>query len=119
MKNARLIIGIVSFILFFIILFQSCAAGVVNSMAGSSDVGGSAGLIVAFMVVIAGIIAIVCRKNATGSIIAGVVYALSGIVGLSNSNVYKDLSIWGVLFIIFAIFYIISGIKQKKSGKTL
>ena len=117
MKNARLIIGIVSFILFFIILFQSCAAGVVNSVTASSDAGGSAGLIVAFMVVIAGIIAIVCRKNATGSIVAGVVYGLSGLVGVATSDVYTDLSIWGGLFIIFAIFYIFSGIKQKKSDK--
>ena len=115
MKNARLIIGIVSFILFFIILFQSCAAGFVNSVNASSDAGGSVGLVVAFMVVIAGIIAIVCRKNATGSIVAGVVYGLSGLLGVANSDVYKDLSIWGGLFIIFAIFYIFSGIKQKKS----
>jgi len=63
LKNARLIIGIVSFILFFIILFQSCAAGFVNSVNASSDAGGSAGLVVAFMVVIAGIIAIVCAKT--------------------------------------------------------
>lgn len=113
MKNARLIIGIVSFILFFIILFQSCAAGFVNSVNASSDAGGSVGLVVAFMV----IIAIVCRKNATGSIVAGVVYGLSGLLGVANSDVYKDLSIWGGLFIIFAIFYIFSGIKQKKSDK--
>ncbi|AVO27526.1 hypothetical protein C6Y28_07875 [Megasphaera elsdenii] len=47
----------------------------------------------------------------------GVVYGLSGLVGVANSDVYKDLSIWGGLFIIFAIFYIFSGIKQKKSDK--
>nr|DAP86049.1 MAG TPA: hypothetical protein [Caudoviricetes sp.] len=104
MKNARLIIGIVSFILFFIILFQSCVAGFVNSVNASSDAGGSVGLVVAFMVVIAGIIAIVCRKNATGSIVAGVVYGLSGLLGVANSDVYKDTCLFGAACSLFSLF---------------
>lgn len=114
MKAARLIIGILTFFLSIIIMFQSCAAGVVNSMKSSTDVGGSAGIFVALIAIISGIIAIVCRNSAKGSIVAGGFYAFGGLIGVSNAKVYTDLKVWGILFFIFAVFYIYSGIKQKK-----
>lgn len=116
MKTARLIIGIVSFVLFFIILFQSCAAGMVNSMSNSANTDGTSGIFVGIIVIVAGIIAIVMRKSGKGSIVSGIFYGLAGIVGYCNSEVYKDLAIWGGLFIIFALFFIISGIKQIKNS---
>lgn len=114
MKAARLIIGIITFFLSLIILFQSCAAGVVNSMKSNTDAGGSAGMFVALISIISGIIAIVCRNSAKGSIVAGAFYAFGGLIGVTNAKVYTDLKIWGILFFIFAVFYIYSGIKQKK-----
>lgn len=115
MKTARLIIGIITFLLSIIILFQSCAAGMVNAIQSNhNDFGGSAGVLVALVSIIAGIIAIVCRNGAKGSIVAGAFYAFGGLIGISNAKVYADLKVWGILFIIFAIFFIFSGVKQKK-----
>ena len=99
-----------------IILFQSCAAGFVNSVNNSSDVGGSAGLMVCFIVIIASIIAIVARKSGKGSVVAGCFYGVAGLLGISNAAVYKDLEIWGVIYAIYAVYYIISGIRQIKKS---
>lgn len=117
MKTTRLILGIITIVLFVIILFQSCAAGMVNTVGKSSDAGGSAGIFVAFLSLIAGIIAVAARSSAGGSMTAGAFYMITAITGISNSNVYKDLSVWGGLYFIFSLFFIISGIKQRKNKK--
>ena len=117
MKTTRLILGIITIVLFVIILFQSCAAGIVNTVGKSSDAGGSAGIFVAFLSLIAGIIAVAARSSAGGSMTAGAFYMITAITGISNSNVYKDLSVWGGLYFIFSLFFIISGVKQRKNKK--
>lgn len=43
MKTARLVIGIISMVLFVLITFQSCAAGVANTLSDNGEVSGSAG----------------------------------------------------------------------------
>ena len=117
MKTTRLILGIITIVLFMVIAFQSCAAGLVNSVNQSSDSGGMAGLFVAFLSLIAGIVAIAARSSAGGAFTAAGFYIVSALVGLSNSAVYKDLSIWGGLFFIFGIVFIWAGIKQRKSKR--
>ena len=49
MKVWKLVSGILSIILFVLVMFQSCAAGVSNSLEENGEVGGSAGIIVAIM----------------------------------------------------------------------
>lgn len=101
------VIGIISIVLFLVVEFQSCAAGLANTIGGSKDVGGSAGLLVGFLMLIAGIVVLASRQN-KGMVITSIVfYALSGLLGLGNAGVYKDLAIWGGLNIIFAILLVI------------
>ena len=50
MKTWKLVSGIISIVLFAFVMFQSCAAGISNSLAENGESGGSAGLIVAIMV---------------------------------------------------------------------
>lgn len=101
------VIGIISIVLFLIVEFQSCAAGLANAIGGSKDAGGSAGLLVGFAMLIAGIIILASRKS-KGMVITSIVfYVLSGLIGLGNAAVYKDLAIWGGLNIIFAILLVI------------
>lgn len=59
MKTWKLVSGIISIVLFVFVSFQSCAAGVVNTMEENREVGGSAGLIVAIMLLTGGIVSIV------------------------------------------------------------
>lgn len=108
------VIGIISIVLFLIVEFQSCAAGLANTIGGSKDAGGSAGLLVGFLMLIAGIITLASRQS-KGMVITSIVfYVLSGLVGLSNATVYKDLAVWGGLDIIFAILLIVHLKKNKE-----
>lgn len=115
MKTARLILGIITVVLFIVILFQSCATGAVNAINNSNDIGGTAGLFVAFLSLIAGIIAIATRSSSIGAFVAGGFYIVSGFIGTTNAKVYTDLEIWGFLFLLFGTFFVYSGIKQRKS----
>ena len=49
MKTWKLVSGILSIIMFVFVTFQSCAAGISNSIEDNGEVGGSAGIIVAIM----------------------------------------------------------------------
>lgn len=113
MKTSRLVIGILSITLFVIISFQSCAAGIGNSIEQNGSVSGSAGFLLALCMLVAGIIGVAARKSKVGSIVAGVFYAFGGLIGIANVGTYKDLQIWSILTFIFAIVFIATGIVQK------
>lgn len=113
MKNARLTIGIISIVLFVLVSFQSCAAGIGNTLEGNGEVSGSAGFLLALCMLVAGIVGICCRKIKKGSIVAGCFYAAGGLIGIANVGFYADLKIWSVLSFIFAAVFIITAIIQK------
>ena len=56
MKTAKLVIGIVSIVLFVFIAFQSCAAGMSNALEANGEMSGTAGLITGILMMTAGII---------------------------------------------------------------
>lgn len=114
LKTAKLIIGIISIVLFIIIAFQSCAAGLSNALLENGESSGSAGIIVAFFMLISGIVGISTRNSKGGGITAGVFYALAGIIGLGNYGSYGDLQIWSILCLIFAAIFIIGSARMKK-----
>lgn len=114
MKTSRLVIGIISCILFLIISLQSCAAGIGNTLEENGEVSGSAGFMLAICMLVAGIVGICCRKLKTGTIVAGVFYAVGGLIGITNVGSYSDLQIWSVLSFVFAIVFIATGIMQKQ-----
>lgn len=114
MKTARLVIGIISCILFIFITFQSCAVGIGNTLAENEEVSGSAGVMLAICMLVAGIIGICCRKLKTGTIVAGAFYAFGGLLGIVNVGSYSDLQIWSILSFIFSIVFIATGIMQKQ-----
>lgn len=119
MKTARLVIGIISMVLFVFVSFQSCAAGVGNALSENGETSGSAGLLIAFCLLIAGIVGVATRnKGKGGPITAGVIYAIGGISGLAtNSTLYGDLKVWAVLSLIFAAVFILGAILQKPELK--
>lgn len=114
MKTSRLVIGIISCILFLIISLQSCAAGIGNTLEENGEVSGSAGFMLAICMLVAGIVGICCRKLKTGTIVAGVFYAVGGLIGITNVGSYSDLQIWSVLSFVFAIVFVATGIMQKQ-----
>lgn len=114
MKTARLIIGIISIVLFCIILFQSLMVGLGNTLAGNGEVSGSAGVIVAICMLVAGIVGIAARKGIAGGFVSAGFYAFGGIIGIANYGSYSDLMIWSVLSFIFAAVFIAGGIISAK-----
>ena len=47
MKTAKLVIGIISMVLFVLVAFQSCAAGLGNALADNGEVSGTSGMLLA------------------------------------------------------------------------
>lgn len=118
MKTAKLIIGIISIVLFGIIVFQSCAAGIGNALEDNGETSGSSGFFVAICMLIAGIVGIATRKGIAGGFVSGGFYAIAGIIGISNYGSFSDLMIWSVLSFIFAIVFIVGSIMTKNKKPT-
>jgi len=118
MKIAKLVIGIISCVLFLLIVIQSCAAGASNVMSGSREASGTAGFFLAICLLVAGIVGMATRNSKGGGITSGVFYALGGFIGIIGSGTFDDLKIWAVLSFIFAVVFILGSIFMKKTVKT-
>lgn len=117
LKTAKLIIGIVSIVLAFLVLFQSCAAGIGDAMRNEGGTSGVSGLLVSIFMLVAGIVAIATRRSRGGAIFCVVIYGLAGVLGLSATGIFQDLIVWGVLCLIFAVLFLISAIGMKTTPK--
>ena len=118
MKTAKLVIGIISMVLFVLVPFQSCAAGLGNALADNGEVSGTSGMLLAFCMLIAGIVGVATRKSKGGGIVAGVFYLLGGLLGIVNYGSFSDLAIWSVLCFIFGAVFILGSLKMKKADKS-
>lgn len=121
MKTAKLAVGIISIIIFGLIFFQSCAVGVLNTAAGNAkDTSGGSGIILAFFVLIGGIVGIATNDSKGGSITAGVFYLFAGIIGSVNRGMFRDLEIWSGLSFVFGALFLLSGIMmERKTNATI
>ena len=114
MKTWKLVSGIISIVLFAFVMFQSCAAGISNSLAES---GGSAGLIVAIILLAGGIVSIATRNGSKGGNIALIVlFALGALCGFTMAGSYADLNVWAGWCLICAIIAIVALIKKPKDS---
>jgi len=109
MKNAKLVIGIISIVLSLFVLLQSCAAGVLNAMSSNGQTSGSAGLIVALFFIIAGIIGIATRKSTgkAGTLTSAGFYFGAALIGSLSAGNYKDLYVWAFVSFAFGAVYIV------------
>ena len=107
MKTTRLITNIISIVLFAVIMFQSCAAGVVNSIDNNDSLSGTAGVILAFAMLIAGIVGIAARKNVGGMLTSGFFYLISSLLAFAYVGDFSDLAIWAIFSAILFIGYIV------------
>ena len=114
MKTWKLVSGILSIVLFFMVAFQSCAAGLGNALAENGEVSGSAGIIVAIMLLVGGIVSIVTRNGGKGGNIAIIVlYGIGALFGYSLAGSFADLTIWASWCLICVILAIVSLVKHK------
>lgn len=115
-STARLVLGIISIVLFIIIGLQSFIVLVDHALSANADRSGMLGILVALLVLVAGIIGIATRnsKANVGSIISTVLYGLGGIVSFCGTNAYIGLRIWGVVVLGFGVVFLFSSIQKKK-----
>ena len=110
MKIWKLVAGIISIIMFFFVMLQSCAAGISNTLEENGEISGSAGVIVAVMLLAGGIVSIVTRKSTGkgGNIALIVLFALGALFGFILAGSYSDLRIWAGWCLINAILALVS-----------
>lgn len=101
-QQARFIISIVTMVFTFLILFQSCAAGLSNSLEGNLEIGGTAGIILCICWWVAGILNISKRKEFRSARNATIAYIIAGAIGLLLSGSFYDLKIYSILSFVFA-----------------
>lgn len=116
MKTWKLVSGILSIILFALVAFQSCAAGMSNALEENGEISGSAGLIVAILLLTGGIVSIATRKsNGKGGNIALIVlFGLAALIGFAGHGSYSDLAVWAGWCLINAILALVALLKKKE-----
>ena len=84
-------------------------AGISNSLAENGESGGSAGLIVAIILLAGGIVSIATRNGSKGGNIALIVlFALGALCGFTMAGSYADLNVWAAWCLICAVFAAVS-----------
>ena len=104
---------------FLIISFQSCAVGFVNAVEDNKDdTSGAGGILVAFGLLIAGIVATVLwkKKSKGGDIALIVIYGLTALMGFSNQGTFSDLVIWSSWALICAIMAVVAYMLHSKAN---
>ena len=118
MKTRKLVSGILSIILFLLVTFQSCAAGVLNALEENGESSGSAGLMVSILMLAGGIVSIATRKGGKGGNIALIViFGLAALIGFTMAGSFADLTIWAGWCLICAVLALISLIKGNKKAE--
>ena len=118
MKTLKLILGILSIVLAAMVLFQSCAAGVANTLSDNGESGGTGGFALALGMIAGGIIMIATRASGKkgGSIAALILYALAALIGFVSAGSYADLNIWAGLCAVLAVINFIAMLLIKRGA---
>jgi Ca2+/Na+ antiporter len=117
MKVWKLVSGILSCILFALVTFQSCAAGIANTLEDNGEVSGSAGIVVAILMLAGGIVSIATRKSKKngGNIALIVLFGLAALMGFANYGSYSDLAIWSGWCLINAVLAVVAILMNRKN----
>lgn len=115
-STAKLIIGIISMVLFLLICFQSCAVGLSNAISDNGETSGSDGFLCAIFMIVGGIVSVATRNSNDkgGAITAVVFYFLASLMTLGTGTSFGDLPIWGSIAFIFGLINLASVLIKNK-----
>lgn len=115
MKTWKLVSGILSTVLFLVVMFQSCAAGVVDAIEGQGGTSGGAGMLTGILMLAGGIVSMATRKSSGkgGDIALIVLYGLAALIGFAGYGVYADLILWSIWCLVCATLAFVSMLKKK------
>lgn len=116
MKMWKLVSGILSIILSAMVVFQSCAAGISNAMSNNEEISGTAGVIVAVLLLTGGIVSIATRKSEhrNGNIALIILFGLAALIGFTCHGSYSDLVIWSYWCLINGVLALIALLRTGK-----
>jgi hypothetical protein len=106
------LLGVISIILVAGFALQSLAARIGSTLA-NKGVSGTAGWILALLILVAGIIILVAKESKGMTITSIVLYVVGGIIGLVNAGGYVDLRLWSIVSFILAVLLIYDVVKNK------
>ena len=115
MQTWKMVSGIISCVLFVVVSFQSCAAGLVNTIEENGEIGGSSGIFLSFLMLTGGIVSLSTRKRKGGNIAIIILYGLAALIGYSGAGSYSDLYIWSSWCAICAFLSFICLFTAKKN----
>ena len=117
MKTAKLVTGILSIVFTIMILFQSCAAGLSNALGDTGESSGTAGFLVAILMIAGSIIMIATRKTEKKgpSIACIVIFAFAAMIGYALAGSFGDLKFWSTWCLIMAVLNFIPLLSKKKN----
>ena len=115
MKTWKLVSGILSTVFFLVVMFQSCAAGVADAIAGQGGTSGAAGMLTGILMLAGGIVSIATRKavGKGGDIALIVLYGLAALIGFASFGIYADLVFWSIWCLVCAMLAFVSTLKKK------
>lgn len=116
MKVFKLVSGILSIVLAAVVLFQSAAAGLGESLGGSSTSDGALGFFVAVLMLAGGIVSIAVRnmERNGGNIAIIVLFLLGALFAFSGGSYFADLKVWGSFCLIIAVLAVIDIVTKKR-----
>lgn len=119
MKIWKLVLGILSMIMFIVVTFQSCAVGLSNAIDNNTkDLSASAGIALAVLMLTGGIVSVVTRKSKKngGNIALIILFGLATMIGLTNLGKFEDLIVWSIWCLFNVVIAIISLIINKNNN---
>ena len=116
MKTWKLVSGILSIIIFAIVEFQSCAAGVANALEDNGGTSGTVGFLCGILLFAGGIVSIAVRKSQGkgGDIALIILFGLTALMGFVGAGNYSDLVIWSAWALLIAILALVDLLKNKR-----
>jgi len=120
MKVWKLVSGILCMVFFAIVVLQSCAVGVVNSIdENTADTSAAGGILLAVLMLAGGIVSVVTRKGGRGGSIATlVIFLIAALMGFANKGTYGDLVIWAGWCAICAVMSLVGVVVSGKKTKS-
>ncbi len=114
MKIWKTFSGIISILVFGFVVFQSCAAKMVDDYQGKGGTAGVAGMLVAIVLLICGALSISTRSSTKGAgdLSIVILYVIAAIVGYTKHGFYKDLIVWATWCLICAVVVFVLDIVQ-------
>ena len=111
------LISIMVISLSFLIAFQSYVVSLKNSIEGSGERGGTAGLILSAMMLIAGLMILLSKSSKVLVLMAIALFMIGGFIGITNVGTYSFLLIWSLLSFLFGFLVLIQLLGNKEESK--